>query len=99
METLRGELRYGRLGKRESADFVLFVVNKPALVIVSQTDEPLPPEHLIACVNLPVEVQGTTVGDRFHLVSMRRLRSAPFPNEFTPVEFVQGKVLHPNTQE
>ena len=99
METVRGELRYGRLGNRKSADFVLFIVNKPALIIVSQDDKPLPPEHLIACVNLPVEVRGATVGDRFRLVAMRRLRSAPFPNEFTPIEFVHGKVLHPDTQE
>lgn len=86
MQTLRGALRYGWLGtdpNRGPASFVLFVANKPGLKIVAQDGKPLPPEHLIACVNLNVEVQGTELGDTFRLIGMRRLESAHIPGETT----------------
>ena len=81
MEKLQGQLRYGWLGKarekREPASFVLFVPNKPALKIVSQTGETLPAEHLISSVNLRVEAKGTQVGDTFRLLGMRKLEDLP----------------------
>lgn len=81
MITLRGQLRYGWLGKadpkREPASFVLFVPNKPDLKIVAQDGNPLAPEHLISSVNLKVEVRGTEVGDTFRLLAMRKLEDLP----------------------
>ena len=81
MITLRGQLRYGWLGKadpkREPASFVLFVPNGPALRIVAQDGTPLPPEHLISSVNLRVEVRGTEVGDTFRLLAIRKLQDLP----------------------
>jgi hypothetical protein len=81
LEKLKGQLRYGWLGKadpkREPASFVLFVPKGPALKIVSQTGEPLPAEHLISSVNLRVEAQGTRVGDTFRLLAMRKLQDLP----------------------
>jgi hypothetical protein len=78
---VRGQLRYGWLGKadpnREPASFVLFVPNKPALKIVAQDGSPLPPEHLISSVNLRVEARGTEVGDTFRLLAMRKLEDLP----------------------
>ncbi|MFZ0862775.1 MAG: hypothetical protein WB781_26930 [Candidatus Sulfotelmatobacter sp.] len=79
MITLRGQLRYGWLGKasreREPASFVLFVPGKPGLKVVAQDGEPLPAEHLISSVNLRVEVRGTEVGDTFRLLEMRKIES------------------------
>ena len=86
MQTLRGALRYGWLGTDPNtgpASFVLFVENKPGLTIVAQDGKPLPPEHLIASVNLNVEVQGIEAGDTFRLLGMRRLESPPIPGETT----------------
>jgi hypothetical protein len=81
--TLRGQLRYGWLGKadpmREPASFVLFVPNKPGLRIVAQDGKPLPAEHLISSVNLRVEVRGREVGDTFRLLGIERLESPPLP--------------------
>jgi hypothetical protein len=75
--TLRGQLRYGNLGntgaKSEPASFVLFSPGKPALKIVAQDGKPLPPEHLISSVNLPVEAQGEEVGDTFRILAMHKL--------------------------
>jgi hypothetical protein len=75
--TLRGQLRYGWLGKanpeREPASFVLFVPNKPGLKVVAQDGTPLAPEHLISSVNLRVEVRGTEVGNTFRLLAIRKL--------------------------
>ncbi len=66
MVTLRGQLRYGWLGKkatpeRDPARFILFVPGKPGLKVVAQDGSPLAPEHLISSVNLRVEVRGTEV--------------------------------------
>jgi hypothetical protein len=79
--TLRGQLRYGWLGKanpeREPANFVLFVPNKPGLKVVAQDGTPLAPEHLISSVNLRVEVCGTEVGNTFRLLAIRKLEDLP----------------------
>jgi hypothetical protein len=79
--TLRGQLRYGWLGKadpeREPASFILFVPNKPGLKVVAQDGTPLPAEHLISSVNLRVEARGTEVGGTFRLLAMRKLESPP----------------------
>jgi len=79
--TLRGQLRYGWLGKatpeREPASFILFVPGKPGLKVVAQDGSPLPPENLISSVNLRVEVRGTEMGDTFRLLGIRKLESPP----------------------
>ena len=84
MITLRGQLRYGWLGKadpmREPASFVLFVPGKPGLKIVSQDGKPLAPEHLISSVNLQVEARGEQVGDTFRLLGMEKLNSPELPH-------------------
>ena len=81
MITVQGQLRYGWLGKArqkgEPASFVLFVPKGPAFKIVSQTGEPLPPEHLISSVNLRVEAEGTRVGDTFRILGIRKLQDLP----------------------
>jgi hypothetical protein len=81
--TLRGQLRYGWLGKarsnREPASFVLFVPGKRAMKIMAQDGKPMSAEHLISSVNLWVEVRGTEVGDTFRLLAMRKLDDLPLP--------------------
>ena len=84
MITLRGQLRYGWIGKanpeREPASFVLFVPGKPGLKVVAQDGTALPPEHLISSVNLRVEVRGTEVGDTFRILEIRKLESPELPH-------------------
>jgi hypothetical protein len=82
--TLRGQLRYGWLGKkatpeRDPARFILFVPGKPGLKVVAQDGIPLAPEHLISSVHLRVEVRGTEAGDTFRLLEIRKLESPPLP--------------------
>jgi hypothetical protein len=81
--TLRGQLRYGWIGKadpnRGPASFVLFVPGKRAMRIVAQDGTPCRPEHLISSVNLRVEVRGQEVGDTFRMLSMRKLDDLPLP--------------------
>ena len=52
---------------------------KPGLKVVSQTGEPLPPEHLISSVNLRVEARGTEVEGTFRLLALRKLQDLPLP--------------------